>query len=146
MWDCALIRINVGIILLNSLGSEFSSQGHFHTQQLLNIPQFLFCQVVRLKIAPRGNFSHTLTDTWLWPCPPITKRLVKSLEKCQPAVAEKRALNSGNGGPTRWDRWFLTPFMLKRTEMALPVPTKLLLRTSPDAVMLFAPLGNSPLP
>ena len=43
----------------------------------------------------------------------ISKRLVKSREKCQPAVAEKRALNSGNGGPTTWDRWFLTPFMPK---------------------------------
>jgi len=32
----------------------FSSQGYFHSQ-LLNIPQFLFCQVVRLKTAPRGN-------------------------------------------------------------------------------------------
>ena len=29
--------------------------------------------------------------------------------------------------------------MLKRIEMALPVPTKSLLRTSPDAAMLFAP-------
>ena len=44
---------------LNSLGSEFSSQGHFHTLQLLNVPQFLFCRVVMLKTAPRGNFSHT---------------------------------------------------------------------------------------
>jgi len=43
----------------NSLGSEFSSQGHFHTLQLLNVPQFLFCRVVMLKTAPRGNFSHT---------------------------------------------------------------------------------------
>ena len=43
----------------NSLGSKFSSQGHFHTLQLLNVPQFLFCQFVRLKTAPRGNFSHT---------------------------------------------------------------------------------------
>ena len=47
-------------ILLNSLWSEFSSQGHFHTLQLLhvNISQFLFCRVVRLKTAPGGNFSH----------------------------------------------------------------------------------------
>jgi len=57
-------ELNVKFILttiqkLNSLGSEFSSQGHFHTLQLLNIPQFLFCQVVRLKTAPRCNFSHT---------------------------------------------------------------------------------------
>ena len=40
-------------------GVEFSSQGHFHTLQVLNVPQFLFCRVVRLKTAPRGNFSHT---------------------------------------------------------------------------------------
>jgi len=31
--------------------------------------------------------------------------------------------------------------MQKRIEMALPVPTKLLLKTSPDAAILFAPLG-----
>jgi len=53
-WSC---RRNKGF---NSLESEFSSQGHFHTLQLLNVPQFLFCRVVRLKTAPRGNFSHTL--------------------------------------------------------------------------------------
>jgi len=29
------------------------------------------------------------------------QRRFKSREKCQPAIAEKRALNSGNGGPTR---------------------------------------------
>jgi len=33
----------------------------------------------------------------------------------------------------------VTPFMPKRIEMALPVPTKSLLKTSPDAAMLFAP-------
>jgi len=43
---------------LNSLGSKFSSQGHFHSLQLLNVPQFLFCQVVRLKTAPRGNLPQ----------------------------------------------------------------------------------------
>jgi len=31
--------------------------------------------------------------------------------------------------------FYITPFMPKRIEMALPVPTK----TSPDAAMLFAP-------
>ena len=37
--------------------------------------------------------------------------------------------------------------MPKRTEMALPVPTKSLLKTSPDAAMLFAPFGcTSPVP
>ena len=30
----------------------------------------------------------------LWQYSPINKHLVKSLEKCQPAVAEKRALNA----------------------------------------------------
>jgi len=45
--------------LINSLGSMFSSQGHFHTLQLLNVPQFLFCRLVRLKTTPTGNFSHT---------------------------------------------------------------------------------------
>jgi len=34
--------------------------------------------------------------------------------------------------------------MLKRTEMALPVTTKSLLKTSPDAAMLFAPLRVHP--
>ena len=34
---------------------------------------------------------------------------------------------------------FLTPFMPKRIEMALPVPTKSLLKMSPDTAMLFAP-------
>ena len=43
---------------LNSLGPKFSSQGHFHSLQLLNVPQFLFSRLVRLKTAPRGNFSH----------------------------------------------------------------------------------------
>ena len=38
--------------------SEFSSQGHFHSLQLLNVPQFLFCLAVRLKTAARGNFGH----------------------------------------------------------------------------------------
>ena len=37
---------------LNSLGSEFSSQGHFHTLQLLNIPQFLFCGLLGSKLLP----------------------------------------------------------------------------------------------
>jgi len=43
---------------INSLGPKFSSQGHFHSLQLLNVPQFLFSRLVRLKTAPRGNFSH----------------------------------------------------------------------------------------
>ena len=36
-------------------------------------------------------------------------------------------------------RLFLTPFMPKRIEMAFPVPTKSLLKMSPDAAMLLAP-------
>ena len=44
--------------IINSLGPKFSSQGHFHSLQLLNVPQFLFSRLVRLKTAPRGNFSH----------------------------------------------------------------------------------------
>ena len=36
--------------------------------------------------------------------------------------------------------------MPKRMEMALPVPTKSLLKTSPDAAMLFAPFGSTHLP
>jgi len=56
-------------------------------------------------------------------------------------VAKKWALNSGNGALTRRDRWFLTPFMPKRMEMALPVPTMSLLNTSPEAAMLLAPFG-----
>jgi len=64
-----------------------------------------------------------------------------TLKKGQPAIAEKRGLNAGNGGPTRWDRLFLTPFIPKRTQMVLPVPSKSLLGTSPDAVMLLHPSG-----
>ena len=62
------------------------------------------------------------------------------LKKCQPAVAEKQALNSGNGGLTRRDGLFITPFMPKRIEIALPVPNKFLLKTR-DAAILFAPFG-----
>jgi len=31
-----------------SLGPKFSSQGHFNSLQLLNVPQFLFSRLVRL--------------------------------------------------------------------------------------------------
>ena len=44
--------------LINSLGPKFFSQGQFHSLQLLNLSQFLFSRVVRLKTAPRGNFIH----------------------------------------------------------------------------------------
>ena len=47
----------------SSLGSEFSSQGHFHTLQLLNVPQFLFCRVVMLKTAPRYRYVTVTTPT-----------------------------------------------------------------------------------
>ena len=56
-------------LTFNSLGSEFSSQGHAHSLQLLNVPQFLFCQVVRLKTAPRGHqicdsdYTHQFANT-----------------------------------------------------------------------------------
>ena len=36
----------------HSLGPKFSSQSHFQSLQLLNVPQFLFSRVVRLKTAP----------------------------------------------------------------------------------------------
>jgi len=42
----------------NSIGPKFSSQGYFHSLQLLNVPQFLFSRVFLLKTAPRGNFNH----------------------------------------------------------------------------------------
>jgi len=48
--------ISMGTV--NSLGSKFSSQGHFHSLQLLNVHQFLLYRVVRLKTAARGNFSY----------------------------------------------------------------------------------------
>ena len=44
-------------LLINSLGPKFSSQGHFHSLQLLNVPHFLLARLVRLKTAPRRNFS-----------------------------------------------------------------------------------------
>ena len=72
-------------------------------------------------------------------CPPINKLAIKSPEKWQPAVAEKRAMYAGNGGPTRSDGYFLTLFMPKMMEMALPVPTKTILQQNPDTAMLFAP-------
>ena len=31
--------------------------------------------------------------------------------ECQPIIAEKRELNAGNGGPTRWDGLFLSPLL-----------------------------------
>jgi len=56
--------------------------------QLLNVPQFLFSWVVSLRTAPRGNFSRYV----LWPHPSISKCLVKSLEKCQPAIVSQARL------------------------------------------------------
>jgi len=43
---------------VSALGPKFSSQGHFHSLQLLNVPQFLFSRLERLKTSPRCNFSH----------------------------------------------------------------------------------------
>jgi len=31
---------------------------------------------------------------------------IKSLKKCQPAIAEKQTLSTRHGGPTRWDSLF----------------------------------------
>ena len=50
-------------------------------------------------------------------------------------------MNTGNGGPTRQDSYFLSPFMLKTREMAYPAPTKGRSKLSPNAAMLFAPFG-----
>ena len=56
-------------------------------------------------------------------------------------LAEKQAMYAGNGGTTKPDGYFLTPFMPKSMEMALQVPTKTFLPRSPDTAMLFAPSG-----
>jgi len=53
----------------------------------------------------------------------------------------KTGLDAGNGGPAGRDCLFLAPFMLKRTEMALPMATKSFLHLSPDAAMLLHPWG-----
>jgi len=45
--------------LLTLWGPSFLLLKVIFTLYILNIPQFLFCWVVRLKTAPRGNFSHT---------------------------------------------------------------------------------------
>ena len=61
MWNMQLKGLHMCsqvLDLFNSLGPKFSSQGHFHSLQLLNVPQFLFSWLVRLKTAPRCNFSH----------------------------------------------------------------------------------------
>ena len=50
-------------------------------------------------------------------------------------------MNTGNGGPTRQDSYFLSPFMLKTREMAYPAPTEGRSKLSPNAAMLFAPFG-----
>ena len=47
--------------LINSLGPKFSSQGHFQSLQLLNVPQFLFSRLVRLKISAMLSRYVTLT-------------------------------------------------------------------------------------
>ena len=50
-------------------------------------------------------------------------------------------MNTGNGGPTRQDSYFLSPFMLNTREMAYPAPTKGRSKLNPNAAMLFAPFG-----
>ena len=37
---------------INSLGSKFSSQGHFHSLQLLNVPQFCSLGLLGSKLLP----------------------------------------------------------------------------------------------
>ena len=63
-----------------------------------------------------------------------------------PSGANSMAMNTGNGGPTRQDSYFLSPFMPKTAQMTLPVPTKTFLPWSPDTAILFAPPTHLPLP
>ena len=86
------------------------SRRHFQPLQLLNISSPQFPWAVGLITSPRGHFSHLMNSSRL---------PVNLIPTC---VAEKR--NVGNGGPTRWDCFFLSPFMPKTTEMGHLVPTK----------------------
>ena len=61
-----------------------------------------------------------------------------------PHLLLRPCMNTGNGGPTRQDSYFLSPLMPKTVEMALPVPTKTILPWSPDTAMLLAPSGCTP--
>ena len=86
--------------IVKPLWSEFSSQGHFHSLELLNTPNFCSVGLLGSKLLPEVILA-ILNRYVTLATPPISKHLDKSLEKCQPAVAEKHALNAGNGGPTR---------------------------------------------
>ena len=45
--------------------------------------------------------------------PAINNLSTKAPWKCEPNVAEKWTMNTGNGGSTRWDSLLLSPFVLK---------------------------------
>ena len=128
------------MLLEYPLRAQILSLGHFQSIEHLNIPSFLFPGVAGLETAHTGNFSYT-KHIVTSPHPPINELAIKPPEKCQPAVAEKWTTNTRNGGPTRQDSYFLSPFMPKTAEMALPVLTKTFLSRSPDTAMLFAPSG-----
>ena len=81
-----------------------------------------FCSVGLLgsKLLPEIISSILNGIRWLWPHPLISKCRVKSLKKCQPVVAGKRALNTGNGGPIRWGRFFSNSIYAKKDRNGLP--------------------------
>jgi len=83
----------------------------FSLSRTLMYPSFCSVGLLSSKLLPEV-ISAILKRYVLWPHPPISK-----------CLAEKWALNAGNGVPTRWDCLFLTPFMPKRTEIALPCQT-----------------------
>ena len=58
---------------------------------------------------------------------PLTDKLFFYREKC---------FTARNGGPTRREDCFLSPFVQRRREMAHPAPTKSFSRPSPEAAML----------
>jgi len=51
--------------LINSLGPKFSSQGHFHSLQLLNAPQFLYTTNTTHTHTHTHTYSHEHTNTHL---------------------------------------------------------------------------------
>ena len=56
-----------------------------------------------------------------------------------PTVArldQEKRFTARNGGPTRREDCFLSPFVQRRREMAHPAPTKSFSRPSPEAAML----------
>ena len=82
-------------------------------------PSFCSVRLLGSKLLPEV-ISAILIRYVLWPHPPISK-----------CLTEKWALNAGNGGPSRWDCLFLTPFVPKRTEMALPSANQVIPRDKP---------------